>query len=210
MKEFLEKIFLEIQEYLDKRDSAREKALKLSRNIIRLSGRAVNALVKGEINKAREELDKLVQETERFKKILEPFPELRASGFYNNAMSEYAEAFILYKLVTEEGIPSPQELEIPPAPYLQGLGDVVGELRRTILEKLKKDDVESCWRLLEYMEAIQENMGGLDYPEPLIPGVRHKADTARKLVDLTKAFLVDIESRKKLTRLLKEFESRLK
>ena len=52
------------------------------------------------------------------------------------------------------------------------------------------------------MEAIYLALRSLDLPEALAPGVRHKADVARRLTDDTKAFLIDLSSRERLSRLL--------
>ncbi|MCE4629562.1 MAG: hypothetical protein F7C82_04710 [Desulfurococcales archaeon] len=117
-------------------------------------------------------------------------------------MSEYVEAIVLYDIVTGKDIPGYEELGIPPTPYLQGLGDVVGELRRLVLEEIRRGSYDKAWEYFEVMEAIYLALRSLDLPEALAPGVRHKADVARRLTDDTKAFLIDLSSRERLSRLL--------
>ena len=100
-------------------------------------------------------------------------------------------------------MPTPEELGVGFIPYLQGLGDVVGELRRLALELVRVGRFSDAWMLLEAMEAIYLGLRGLDYPDALAPGIRHKADVARRLVDDTKSMLVDLESRRRLEEAVK-------
>ncbi|NOZ31380.1 MAG: haloacid dehalogenase [Crenarchaeota archaeon] len=188
--------------FLSERDEVREKAIKASRDVIKHSGRMITEIQKGDLNKAEEYLRQLKEATERFLELIRPYPELYYSGMAYNALSEYVEAIILYDIVTGRDIPGYEELGIPPTPYLQGLGDVVGELRRLVLEEIRRGSYDKAWAYFEVMEAIYLALRSLDLPEALAPGVRHKADVARRLTDDTKAFLIDLSSRERLSRLL--------
>ncbi|MCE4619374.1 MAG: haloacid dehalogenase [Desulfurococcales archaeon] len=187
---------------LSERDEVREKAIKASRDVIKHSGRMITEIQKGDLNKAEEYLRQLKEATERFLELVRPYPELYYSGMAYNALSEYVEAIVLYDIVTGKDIPGYEELGIPPTPYLQGLGDVVGELRRLVLEEIRRGSYDKAWEYFEVMEAIYLALRSLDLPEALAPGVRHKADVARRLTDDTKAFLIDLSSRERLSRLL--------
>ncbi|MEB3861743.1 MAG: haloacid dehalogenase [Desulfurococcales archaeon] len=199
----LRRIVEEIDGYLEERDQVREKAIRLSRDIVRYSGWSVTSVHKGDMEAARINLREAEDRARQLLSMLEPYPELYYSGMVNNAVSEYVEAKLFLSLLEGMGLPGPRELGVPPVPYLQGLGDLVGELRRLALELVRRGEYGSAWRLVEAMEAIYLELRGLDYPEALAPGVRHKADVARRLVDDTKAFLVDMESRAELAGLLR-------
>lgn len=188
--------------FLSERDEVREKAIKASRDVIKYSGRMITEIQKGDLSKAEEYLTQLEESTERFLELIRPYPELYYSGMAYNALSEYVEAIVLYDIVTGRDIPGYEELGIPPTPYLQGLGDVVGELRRLVLEEIRRGSYDKAWAYFEVMEAIYLALRSLDLPEALAPGVRHKADVARRLTDDTKAFLIDLSSRERLSRLL--------
>jgi len=129
----------------------------------------------------------------------EDYPELYYSGMVYNAVSEYVEARVFIDIITGKGLKGPLELGVQPVPYLQGLGDVVGELRRLALEYVRRENFKTAWRLLEIMEAIYFELRRFDYPEAIAPGIRHKADVARRLVDDTKAMLIDLEKRHELS-----------
>lgn len=188
---------------LDEKEKVRDQAIKLSRDVIRYSGWAITAVHKGSLEEALDHLARSEEAAVSMLRLLEPHPDLYYSGMAYNAISEYVEARLFIDIVTGRGMPGPEELGVPIVPYLQGLGDLVGELRRLALEKVRTGDFATAWRLLEIMESVYINLRGLDYPDALAPGIRKKADTARRLVDDTKAFLVDMESRIKLVEALK-------
>ena len=198
-REALRSIIGVIDSYLAERDSVREEAIKLTRDIVRSSGWAVTAIHRGDLEEALRHLGEAEEKTRRLLEITKPYPELYYSGMVYNAVSEYVEARLFVDLITGKGLRGPEELGVQPVPYLQGLGDVVGELRRLALELIRNGDFTTAWKLQEMMEAIYLELRGLDYPDALAPGIRRKTDVARRLVDETKAFLVDLESRHKLT-----------
>ena len=190
--------------FLSIRDEVREKAIKLSRDIIKYSGWAITEILKGDLEEAAKYMKDLEESAKSFIDLIINYPELYYSGMSYNALSEYVEAVILYKIIKEEDIPGFQELNIPPAPYLQGLGDVGGELRRLALEEVRSENFDKAWYYYSIMESIYLSLRKIDLPEALAPGIRHKADVARRLVDDTKVFLIDLASRKKLAMRLEE------
>jgi len=183
---------------LDNLEEARDRALKKSRDIIRLASKAVTAINSGHLTEAQSVLKELENAKEEYLRLIEPHPQLRYSGFTNNSLSEYAEANIYFSIIVDRKIPSPQELGIDTIPYLLGLADTIGELRRQAIEKLRQDEYTIPWEILSIMEEIYMNMRELDYPESMVPGLRRKIDVARRLIEDLKTLLVDIKERKKL------------
>ncbi|MEM1640843.1 MAG: haloacid dehalogenase [Acidilobaceae archaeon] len=184
-----------ISSYLDERDATREFAIKKSREVVRLTKKVLKFIREGDYASARESLEATKNVVLELMSRLRSYPDLLYTGLVYNALSEYVEASIVLNIVEKKEPEGPEELEVPPVPYLQGLGDAVGELRRLVLLAVKRKDFEEAWRLIGWMEGILEVLQQLDYPDPLIPGVRRKADVARRLVDETLALLVDLESR---------------
>ncbi|MCE4628230.1 MAG: haloacid dehalogenase [Desulfurococcales archaeon] len=191
---------------LDELDQAREQLIRLSRDVIRESGRAIVEVHKGDLDAAVDHMRKCEEATMNLLSLARRYPQLLYTGLVNNAVSEYVEAKLFLALVTEGRLPSYEELAsigIPLVPYLQGLGDLVGELKRLALESVRKSDYETAWRLLGVAEAVYLELQTLDYPDALLPGVRRKADVARRIVDDLKAILVDLSKRDELARLLR-------
>ncbi|GBF09359.1 conserved hypothetical protein [Aeropyrum pernix] len=208
-REKLRSVIDSAERVLSERDKAREEAIRLARDVVRYSGWAVTAVHKGSLEEAWGHLARAEEAVGMLRSILEPYPDLMTAGFANNAFSEYVEARLFIDIITGRGLSSPDELRVPIVPYIQGLGDLVGELRRLSLELVRRGEFRKAWSLLDIMEAIYLELRSLDYPEALLPGVRHKADVARRLVDDTKAMLADLESRSQLEARLKEVLKRL-
>ncbi|MEM0365789.1 MAG: haloacid dehalogenase [Acidilobaceae archaeon] len=195
---YIEQVMASIDSYLRERDSVREEVIRVSRDIVRLSKQIILLIQFNNLDEAvkrAQELDSIV--SSMISKLNE-YPDILYSGLTYNAISEYVEAQLLLDIARNEPIRGFRELRIPPVPYLQGLGDLVGELRRLILEKIKVNDYSEAWRLFKVMETIYMSLSKLEYPEALIPGVRHKVDIARRIVDETLAFILDLESRSRL------------
>ncbi len=153
------------------------------------------------LNEVRSIVEEIVEK-------LKDHPDLLYSGFLSNALAEYVEAALLVGVVTRSGIPKPDELLVPPTPYLQGLGDLVGELRRMAIEYLGQWRVEEAEELLRIMESIFRALKSLDYPEALVPGIRHRADLARRLVEDLRTMIADIRTRRELVRAISESRSK--
>ncbi|MHA1266779.1 MAG: haloacid dehalogenase [Candidatus Helarchaeota archaeon] len=182
------KIFDQIKEKLDIEDNIRETTLKLSRQSIRFTQEAIKAIHRREFNNAKEKLGEareLIQEVET--NIKEISPRLYYKGYVTDMQQEFVEASVFMRLLEgDDEIPGPNELKVSNYAYLQGLGEVIGELRRHALDSIRYDDVQEAERCLKYMEDIFSLLLTLDYPEGLIPGIRRKTDIARSLIEKTR------------------------
>ncbi len=70
-----------------------------------------------------------------------------------------------------------------------GLADVVGELRRYVLDKLRRDQIEDLNEVLEKMESLYELLFSLDYPKGITQDLRRKTDVARGIIGRTRGDL---------------------
>jgi translin len=104
---------------------------------------------------------------------------------------------------------SPADYGIPPRPYLNGLADTIGELRRASLDLLRHDDVEKAENLLGFMEEILEELQTFDYPNALVPDLRRKCDVGRGLVERTRGDLTRAVGQSKLVKKLDNVGERL-
>lgn len=179
----LEKVISKIETELDEKDQIREVALKSARAVARMAGAILRGLHRGEDGKA--ELVELKDEVMRLSSLLADHPELEHAGYVESAFQEYAEVGIVMALQERDDVPAPEELGIGSVPYLLGLGDTVGELRRFCLDELKQGRVARANHYLETMEDILTAIMRFDYPEAIVP-LRHKQDIARSLLEKTR------------------------
>jgi len=179
----LEKVISKIESELDEKDQVREVALKSARAVARMAGGILRGLHRSQDGKA--ELVELKDEVMRLSSLLADHPELERAGYVESALQEYAEVGIVMALLERDDVPSPEELGIGSVPYLLGLGDTVGELRRFCLDELKIGRVSKANHYLEEMEDILTAIMRFDYPEAIVP-LRHKQDVARSLLEKTR------------------------
>jgi len=197
----LEKIVEKIEAELDEKDEVREVALKSSRAVIRMSGGILRGLhrkedVSGQFKNLREEISRLSG-------LLADHPDIATAGYVESAYQEYAEAGIMISLLENGDAPSPEELGIGNVPYLLGLADTVGELRRACLDELKSGKVERANTLLERMEDIFAELMRFDYPEAILP-IRRKQDVVRSLLEKTRGEVAVAASTRNLHARLEE------
>ena len=131
---------------------------------------------------------------------LEKLSQLPVIGLVHNAEGEVAEAALFLAFRQQHTLPPPEELGVTEVGYLQGLGDLVGELRRYAIDSLTNDNLEEAKRAFTEMEQIYATLITFDFPRGLTKGVRRKTDVARGLIERTRADLSSaIENRRLLT-----------
>jgi len=199
----------EISRHLEEKDQAREEALALTRVVVRRSGAAIRSVHRGELDRALDLADRAGEDLASILNLLKEHPDVRYSGLVDGAEQEYAEARIVYALITEERIPHPREVGVEMTSYLAGLGDAVGELRRHILDLIRLGRPVEGEVHLTAMEEIYHLLISFDYPDAVTKGMRRKGDVARSLLDRTRGDLTNAIGQRRLEAELKEVEERL-
>jgi translin len=141
--------------------------------------------------------------------LLGGYPEIYHAGFVADAQKEFAEASLTLALVREEPLPTPVSLDTGEAPYLNGLGEAVGELRRYLLDVLRTGDVERCEVYLRAMDEIYSALVTVDYPDAITGGLRRTTDVTRGILEKTRGDLTLAAQQYSLERQLHAFEARL-
>lgn len=194
----------DIRSELDDRFNAREVALKRGRDVIRSSANAIRALHRRELEEADERIATADSVRDEILETMRDQPGMVHAGFVSDAMKELAEAHITRALLTDQEIPGPDDLRIDPIPWLHGLGEAVGELRRRMLDDLRAGAVEEAERLLEAMDEIVDVLAGIDYPDGMTNGLRRTTDVARSLVERSRADLTATVVQERLRTTLEE------
>jgi len=194
----------EIRRALDGRFSAREVALSQGRLIIRSSANAIRALHRREWEVADAKIAEAEAARDRVLAALETQPSMVQAGFVSDAVKELAEAHLTRALFLGRPLPGPAELRIDPVPWLHGLGEAVGELRRRLLDLLREGEVEEAERLLDAMDEIVDQLAAIDYPDGMTNGLRRTTDVARSLTERSRADLTATVVQERLRRTLEE------
>jgi len=183
----IEIIIQSVRKRLDKKDAAREAAIRLSRQIVRECRGAITSVHKGEdFTKQLKTARKLYVE---LKKSCLSNSELLYAGYVMDALQELAEAETICSIAIGGDVPAPDTLGIPDEAFVLGLADAIGELRRLFLEKLRSDDTEEAEALLKKMEEFFDALMTFDYPDSLLP-TKRKQDVARSVVEKSRGEIV--------------------
>lgn len=139
--------------------------------------------------------------------LAKKYPEIIYGGMFSAALQEYAEANILLSLVKEGRFVTPSEISVPSVDYVLGLADVIGEYRRLALDNLREGEVEKGVECLEVMDQVFIQLLALDEAYMLVPGLRHKSDIARRIIENTRGDITLEVRRKSLEDQLKKLHS---
>jgi len=185
----LEEIVPRILEHLAEKNAAREKALAASRTLIRLSANAIRAVHRGEFERAGLMLDEAKGVRDDAVVALAGHGDVYHAGFLHDAQKEYAEARTTLALLSGGQIPSPEELGVEYPAYLNGIAEAVGEMRRMILDRLRRGEFEGCEELLRAMDDIYSVLITIDFPDAMTGGLRRTTDQTRGILERTRGDL---------------------
>ncbi len=199
----------EAQQAFQAKHKAREQALALSRECIRLSANTIRAAHRREFDQAQALLRQAAQRVREMRDALPNHQDLYYMGFVQGAQKEYAEASITLAFVADQPMPLPRQLQVEMAPYLNGLGEAVGELRRFILDALRRDEVDRCEAALATMDEVYTLLVTMDYPEGVTGGLRRTTDMVRGTLERTRGDLTVAVRQQALERRLAELQGRM-
>jgi len=205
----LNEISDQIRKRLDAKSQAREKGLKSSRQAIRECANSIRATHRGELELAEELMGAARRSLDIAQEAMEPFPGVYYAGFLQDAEKEYAEARATYALINDKELPQPEELNIGDAPYLNGLAEAIGELRRHILDIMRAGKLERGEELLGAMDDIYYVLYSMDYPDALTGGLRRTTDVARSIMERTRGDMSLTLIQRGLTDAIAEHRDRL-
>ena len=174
---------------LDRKNAAREQALRWSRELVRTCATSIRAIHRRDFASAEGLLAEAHALNERLCSTLEQMGDLYWAGYVQDAQKELVEASCTLALIRRQALPDPIGLGVAPGPFLNGLGEAVGELRRYLLDSLRRGEVEGCEQLLGSMDDIYSLLVTLDYPDALTGGLRRTTDSTRGILEKTRGDL---------------------
>ena len=182
----LNKIIDKIEKNIDDKDKIREKALRLSRDIIINCRKSIQNIHQNLMKESKKLINDAFIKLEELYKLTENYPDLYHSGFVENAAQEYVEVLCLYNIINKKNLPDPDETLTTYSAYLKGLCDVVGELRRITLDSILNADPEKANYYLNLMDEIYNAIIRFDYPSGLI-SIKRKQDIVRGIIEKTRS-----------------------
>lgn len=187
MDKKIEAIADRVRDHFERQNTIRDEALSQSRNLTRHSALAIRAIHREDAEEARKHLTEADQLAEALREGLSNDPDLYYSGYAQDALKEYCEAHLTVSTILDLDWPSPEDLKVEFATYLNGMSELVGELRRRIMDIIREGHSPEVERLLDVMDDVYAQLVTMDFPDALTYGLRRRTDIARSIIERTQA-----------------------
>lgn len=182
----LESIADQIRKDFDARTASRDQALAQARQLTRACSLAIRAVHRDEVDVMNEHLAEASRLAGSLRNGLAKHPDLFLAGYTQDALKEFVEANVTCALIQNQPLLTPDELGVSGVTYLNGLAEVVGELRRRTLDILRHGYSQEAERLLGIMDDIYSVLVTMDYPDAITNGLRRQTDLARSIIEKTR------------------------
>lgn len=205
----LQSVVETIYRELEAKNAARDAVLRRSRELIRCCANSVRATHRDEFEAAAQLLAAARTTAAQMLTDTAQYPDLYYAGYTQDALKELSEAHITYALVTDAAVPTPQGLQVESAAYLNGLAEATGELRRYVLDRLRRGDVTTGERLLAAMDDIYSLLVTVDFPDAITGGLRRNTDMVRAVLERTRGDLTTATRQEEMKQALCAFSQRI-
>lgn len=206
----LKKIGQYAQANFSTKHDARETVLPLTRNVIRSCSKSIRAIHRKEFEQALDFLHQAQQQLSKIKSSLVRHQDIYHTGYVSDAQKEYAEASAIFAFMANTSLPSHKDLGIEIGPYLNGLAEAASELRRAILDKLRKNDIAPCDHWMSTMDEVYSLLVTIDFPDAITSGLRRSTDQLRSVLERTRGDLTVALRQHSLEQLMTKLEGSLK
>lgn len=200
-----------IRNALSDKDAARDQAVRRSRELIRLCSECIRAIHRREWETVNSRFDAIQTAAKELRDGVSAYPDLYYSGYTQDALKEVVEAFITAAIIRDDALPTHQALGVEASTYLNGMAEAATELRRFILDIMRREDSHSseAERLLSWMDAIYDELVTFDFPDAITGGLRRQTDIVRGVLERTRGDLTSSLRQQQLQDALKHFETRI-
>jgi len=206
---WLEQIAEPLRATLDSTNSARDRAYSQTRPLINKCSRAIRAAHREEWETADGLLLEASKGVQALRQATEGFPEIQHAGYTADAMREYAEANLTCAMIRGDAVPTPTDLGVSATSWLNGLAEAGSELRRRVLDILRKGEMGEAERLLGVMDDIYGVLVTMDYSDGVTHGLRRRTDGLRAVLERTRGDLTNSLRQSELEVALEKMRERL-
>jgi translin len=199
---------------LEAKHERREQVLGHSRRVVRHAARAIRAVHRRDWAEADEILVAADEIVAQMRAAAEGHPDIESAGYRLDAEKEVAEAYLTRDLVRsvidgqDRALRGPEDLGVPDAAWLNGLGEAAGELRRAALDLMRVGEVALAERALERMQEIHVFLSSIDLPHAITGNVKRTNDMVRGVTERTRGDLTTAARQEALQAALVRLEAR--
>ncbi len=187
----------------------RDETLSRSRALIRSCAESIRAIHRHEWAEADRMLEQARAAARAMVEPLAEYPMLYHSGYTQDALKELVEAHLLFAVVRGGEMPDPKELFVTGATYLRGMSEAATEMRRFVLDLMRRDQITPAEPFLNFMDEVYSLLITVDFPDSITDGLRRNTDILRNVLERTRGDLTMSIRQEQMRQALHSFESRL-
>lgn len=205
----LENIADRIRQNFDIRTAKRDEALKLARQLTRACSLSIRAVHRDDKEAMETNLAEAQSLADNLRNELKGYPDLFYAGYTQDSLKEFVEANVTCALIQNQALQTPEQLGVEDATYLNGLAEVIGELRRRTLDILRSGYSQESERLLGHMDEIYSVLVTIDYPDAITNGLRRQTDLVRGIIEKTRGDVTFSFRSHQLTKAISDLSAQL-
>ena len=176
-----------ISKSLKASNASREFLIKNTRDVVILCSHSIIAVHKGDLRLAKQKLKKAeVVLKKNQKKAGDKFQK-----YIITPEQEFVEAHSFLAVVENKEIPSLKSLKVSEESYVLGLLDCIGELKRLVLDNIRKGQLEKADRIFDVMENLYQTLYPFALYDKIVKEARRKLDVNRILVEETRSVITE-------------------
>ncbi len=198
----------EINQAFEAKSTVRDHTLRRSRELIRYCANSIRATHRGDDAQALKLLQTAQNAATEMVAEAQTYPDVYYAGYTQDSLKELAEAHITRAIILEEGLPTPQTLNVEYAAYLNGLAEAAGELRRFALDALRRGNVSRAEKILGQMDDIYSVLVTVDFPDAITGRLRRNTDMVRGVLERTRGDVTTAVRQEAMKSALQHFEQR--
>lgn len=183
----------------------RDRVLKETRDVISACSKAIISVHTGKLREAEKEHARAKTLLSALKKSSDG----QTARYVVSPEAEFVEASAVIALARDRPVPSMAALGSSPEAYVLGLLDVVGELKRLVLDSILQRKVSKARKYFEVMQDLYSLCAPLAVYDHVVNGARRKIDVARMLVEDTRGLLAEEMGRESVSGSMARLEKKL-
>ena len=193
----------DISKSLHSVNAAREYLIKNTRDVVILCSHSIIAAHKGDLRLAKQKIKnaELVLKKNQ-KKAKDDFKK-----YLITPEQELVEACSFLAIIENKEIPSLKSMKVSKESYILGLLDCIGELKRLMLDNIRKDKLKEANRIFNVMENLYLILYPFAMFDKIVKEARRKLDVNRSLVEESRAIITEEIRRNHFVKALTEKEN---
>lgn len=180
-----EKAIADIDKLLSEQEKRQDEVLRQQRELVRNCAKAIKCVHLGDAAGCEALLPIIDRQVAALKAIDKDFEHISQQAY-----QEVVEIKVLDALFKRKEIPTYNELGVEFRPWLSGLADAVGELRRALQLALRDGRKEDADYSFMQMNRIYDNLMVLKYSGSLVGALKSKQDMIRGQVEHARSELL--------------------